>query len=89
MLWFVAGLALLVVELFWRRYIWMSLGMGALAAGISLEYIQRAEWQLLVMLVFGTVVFMVMHRIDRKWITRGGNAAPKQEPTTHNGEDNV
>lgn len=68
--WYVAGLLLLAAEIVWRKYIWMSLGIGALAAGISLEYIQRAEWQALIMLLTSAVVFLIMRRVDQKWITR-------------------
>ena len=82
MLWFVAGLLLLVAELIWQRYIWMSLGMGALVAGISLEYIQRAEWQVLIMLISGIIVFLVMRYIDSKWIVRKERPVPSETSST-------
>ncbi|MCD4830034.1 MAG: hypothetical protein K8R90_11455 [Candidatus Cloacimonetes bacterium] len=71
MLWFAVGLLLLIAELFWRHYFCMSLGTGALVAGISLEYIQRAEWQALIMFATSIIVFFIMRKVNKKWINRG------------------
>jgi|GEM_PF-3381240 len=78
MMWFAAGLLLFILEIVLRGYYWMSLGMGALVAGVALAYTQRPLWLVIIFAFTAIFVYVVMRRVAARWIVRD-----EHKHTTH------
>lgn len=70
MIWMILGVAFIVVEIFTPNFFFMSVGIGAIIAGVSSFLVYNLTAQIVIFLLFSFIIFLYLKKFSDKFFRR-------------------